>query len=307
MEVRELAEPPVPASPPQLEDLDEEPRRLVAALTRSRRGVVRVRSAADRLAVLDLAIRVFQTGHLMIVASTRSAARTVARALRAGRAEPVGCFIRQPTRSDVGIQVGTAGSLDPTVAGVVVFADATQVLHERVRRDVSRLPRQRIYGLLDERRNLSRRERLVIEGYVGPVIGRLGLRGRRTGRGAGRLRRLARRRAAGRTDRTGMEADVDLGQPANATKRQPGWRRPWPAATSRRRGRTACSSTAIRSSGLPAMVGSPSWSSRPSTPASSAACCRDGPCCAPAGRPSATAGERMRPGKIATDRPGQRS
>ena len=267
---------------------------------------MRVRSAADRLAVLDLAIRVFQTGHLMIVASTRSAARTVARALRAGRAEPVRCFIRQPTRSDVGIQVGTAGSLDPTVAGVVVFADATQVLHERVRRDVSASHASGSTGCSTSG-DLGRRERLVIEGYVGPVIGRLGRAGRRPGRGAGRLRRLARRRAAGQTDRTRMEADVDLGNRRRneATARlaaalaEGDVRTPWayglfldgdPSPPSSR-----------RSSGRrPGRVAR----ARPRHRRPAAGMGRAVPA---AGRPSATAGDRMRPGKIATDRPGQRS
>jgi hypothetical protein len=86
----------------------------------------------------------------------------------------VGCFTRQHTTSDVRIQVGTAGGLDLADAKVVLFTDARHVLHERVRRYVLFLRRQRIYGLLDGWRGLSRRERLVIEGHIGPAIGQVG-------------------------------------------------------------------------------------------------------------------------------------
>ena len=47
-------------------------------------------------------------------------------------------------------------------------------MREGVRGRLLILRRQRVLGLLDERLVLSRRERLVIEGYAGPVIGRIG-------------------------------------------------------------------------------------------------------------------------------------
>ena len=84
------------------------------------------------------------------------------------------CYTRQLTTSDARIQVGTDGGLDLLGPGVVLFTDARHVLREGVRGRLLILRRQRVLGLLDERLVLSRRERLVIEGYAGPVIGRIG-------------------------------------------------------------------------------------------------------------------------------------
>ena len=108
--------------------------------------------------------------------STRAEARAVAAALRGGREEPVACYVRQYTRSDVRIQVGTAGSLELGDSDVVVLADAGLALHERVQRGPLLLGRTRVCGLLGDRPGLSRRERSVIEGHLGPVVGRLGRR-----------------------------------------------------------------------------------------------------------------------------------
>lgn len=164
----------VPASMVDLLGEREDIVRLAAALAGSRRGVLAARSRGHRLAALRLIIRLFPAGKIMVFASTRAEAKKIARDLSSRAAEPIACFTRQLTRSDVRVQVGTLGGLDPTVAGVVVFADARQALHARARRDLAHLGRQRIYGLLDDRAGLGRRERLLIEAGIGPVIGRLG-------------------------------------------------------------------------------------------------------------------------------------
>jgi hypothetical protein len=174
VEVRDLTEPLITASPAGLPDLADDRRRLATALAGSRRGVVHYRTADERLATIKLALGLFPTGRLMVVTTTRGEARKIARALRAGRDEPVGCFTRQFTRSDVRLQVGTAGGLDPTVAAVIVFSDARQVLHQRLRSDLMYLRRPRLYGLLDAQCGLGRRERLAIEACLGPVIGGIG-------------------------------------------------------------------------------------------------------------------------------------
>ncbi len=164
----------VPASMVDLVGEREDIVRLAAALAGSRRGVLAARSRDHRLAALRLIIRLLQDGKIMIIASTLAEPKKIARDLSSRTAEPSGCFTRQLNRSDVRVQVGTLGGLDPTVAGVVVFADARQALHARARRDLASLGRQRIYGLFDDRDWLGRRERLLIEAGIGPVIGRLG-------------------------------------------------------------------------------------------------------------------------------------
>ncbi len=174
VELQDLAEPTVPASAPDGADLDDDGQRLAAILARCRRAVLQVRSPGDRLAAIELALRLFPTGRFMIVTMTRSEARKIARILQAGREEPVACYTRQLTTSDARIQVGTDGGLDLLGPGVVLFTDARHVLREGVRGRLLILRRQRGLGLLDERLVLSRRERLVIEGYAGPVIGRIG-------------------------------------------------------------------------------------------------------------------------------------
>jgi hypothetical protein len=173
-EVKDVAEPPVPAAMATADGLDAAGRRLAAALAASRRGVVLARSNRERMAVIRQAIDLFSTARIMVVTKTRGEARRIGEALRSGRGEPVDVYTRQPTTSDARIQVGTAGSLDLSIAGVVLLVDATQTLHDGVGECLLLLRRARVYGLLDDRRRLVRRERLVIEGNLGPVIGRLG-------------------------------------------------------------------------------------------------------------------------------------
>jgi hypothetical protein len=173
VEVQDEAGTLIPAAPPAA-GLHADRRRLAAALAGRRMGVVLARSDAERLAFMGLVLDLFAPGRVMVVTKTRDEAWEVCRALQAGRDEPVACYTRQFTRSDARIQVGTAGSLDLAGARVVVFMDATQVQHERVRPHLRILRRQRLFGLHDDRVDLSRREQLVLEGYLGPVIGRLG-------------------------------------------------------------------------------------------------------------------------------------
>ncbi len=174
VDVQDRAESVVPASKPDLVGERADIVRLAAVLAGSRRGLVAARSRGHRLAALRLIIRLFPAGKIMVFASTRAEAKKIARDLSSRAEEPIACFTRQLTRSDFRVQVGTLGGLDPTVAGVVVLADARQALHARARREHAYLGRQRIYGLLDDRDGLGRRERLLIEAGIGPVIGRLG-------------------------------------------------------------------------------------------------------------------------------------
>jgi hypothetical protein len=156
VEVQDFAEPPVPAAMAVADALDADRRQLAAELAASRRGVVLTRSACERTAVIELAIELFAPAKVMVVTKTRREAWGIGKALRAGRQEPVAIFTRQHTTSDVRIQVGTAGSLDLVHAGVVILADATQALHNRIAHDVLLLARPRIYGLYDDRRRLTR-------------------------------------------------------------------------------------------------------------------------------------------------------
>lgn len=174
VEVRDEGEPTIAAAPVDDLGLDPDRRRLAADLAGCRRGVVLALTRADRIATIDLILELFAPGRVMIVTKTRDEAREISRALRAGRREPVACYTRQRTQSDIRVQVGTAGGLDLADARVVIFADATQALHEGIRNYRDVLRRQRIYGLLDPRVDPARRERLVIEACLGPVVGRVG-------------------------------------------------------------------------------------------------------------------------------------
>ena len=154
--------------------LTAEREQIASVLAGSRRGVLLAGSRAERFALLGLILDLFRTGRRMIVTKTRSEARSLSALLRSCRGEPIGCFTQQYTRSDVGIQVGTAGSLVLADASVVILTDATQAAHQRVSRQLAQLDRQRVYGLLDDRVELSHCDRLTIEGYIGPLLGRTG-------------------------------------------------------------------------------------------------------------------------------------
>ncbi len=73
------------------------------------------------------------------------------------------------------MRVGTEPTMDLSCAAVVVFTDARQVLHRRVLRQLSMIWKRRAYGFLGPEADLSRREWLVVEASLGPVVGRLGV------------------------------------------------------------------------------------------------------------------------------------
>jgi hypothetical protein len=174
VEIRDEAEPVTPAAPSGARgELDEDLRGLADRLEPRRRGVVLVRSGRDRLRAIELIVRMFPRGRV-VVAKTRREARQIVRHLGASLDEPIDFCTRGLTLSEIRVRVGTEGSLDLALGSVVVFADATSVLHERLRPMWRVLRRQRVYGMLDDGLRPGRRERLVIEGYVGPVIARLG-------------------------------------------------------------------------------------------------------------------------------------
>jgi hypothetical protein len=179
-EIEDLTDPLIPDPAPEIPDAaDDEERAILAALAGNRRGVIPVRSDRDRLAVLGRAMKVFAKHRIIVVAATRAEARKIDRHLRAILKEPVACCTRGLAYTDARVRVGTIGSLDPTVGQVIFFTGATQVLRADVPARLAICPRPRIYGLIDEQVALSRRQRLVIEAWVGPVIGRHGPAGER--------------------------------------------------------------------------------------------------------------------------------
>jgi hypothetical protein len=180
VEIQDRGIPPISNVEPDVVNVTSyEQRAFVVALAGNRRGVIEVRSDRDRFEVIELVLRVFAQYPVAIVTKTRREARKLSRHLTATLKEPVDCCTRGLTGSDIRVRVGTIGSLDLTLASVVLFTDASQVLHKDVQRLLQMLRDQRVYGLLDDRLALSRRERLVIEGSVGPVISRHGQSGDR--------------------------------------------------------------------------------------------------------------------------------
>ena len=151
---------------PDLAGIVDPPVDLAGSLEGNRRGVIQVRSDRDRLGVIELVPRVFPRHPVAIVTPTRGEARKVCRLLRATR-ESRWTVARAAGRARTSAFESARSTLDLTVAGVVLFADATQILHEDVPLRLRILRRQRIYGLLGDRPGLGRRERLVIEAYPG--------------------------------------------------------------------------------------------------------------------------------------------
>ena len=171
--------------------------------------------------------------------------------------------------------------MDLSGAAVVVFTEARQVLHRRVCQ-LSMIWKRRAYGFLGPEADLSRREWLVVEASLGPVVGRLGVPDDH----------LVEIQAGFADWPGGEQPDRPLGLEwkrasiwhilPDATWRLPGWQGPWPVAMPRSHGITACSTSSIRNS---AKAGAwPSWSSPPSTPMSSRGCCRVGVSCGPSHR-----------------------
>jgi hypothetical protein len=176
VEIEDRTDPLIPDPAPEFPEVaGEEQRAIVAALAGNRRGAIEVRSDRDRLAVLGLAMKVFTKHRIAIVTATRAAARKIGRYLRSILNEPVQLCTRGLAYSDARVRVGTIGSLDLELAQVIIFAQAAQVLHKDGPDRLAICRRPRIYGLLDARLDLSRRQRLLIEARLGPEIGRHGL------------------------------------------------------------------------------------------------------------------------------------
>ncbi len=174
VEIEDLAEPASAApTPDSLGGLDDPRHGFVTSMTAARRGVIQVGFGSDKLAVIELLPKMFERQPIVIITKSRGESKKISRRLRATLKEPVACCTRGRSGSETRVRVGTEPSLDLSLAAVVVFADARQILHRRVRDQLLIFRRQRIYGLLDDQHGLSYRERLVLEAYLGPVLGRL--------------------------------------------------------------------------------------------------------------------------------------
>jgi hypothetical protein len=175
VEVHDLSEPcsPAPVSDPA-GLVDQNKRDIVTALAGNRRGVVRARSDRDKTAALELLLKTYPQHRFMIVTKTEKEARKIASHLQDIVGEPVDFCTRGSGRSEVRVRVGTERSLDFTATTVLVFADALQVLHKSIEPRLRICHTQRIYGVLDDQLTLSGREALLIEAWLGPVIGGIG-------------------------------------------------------------------------------------------------------------------------------------
>jgi hypothetical protein len=77
--------------------------------------------------------------------------------------------------SEERLRVATAGSLDPWWSDLVLIVEVSDAITRLFQRTMSELKNgQAAYGFVDESKRLGARERLRLEGVLGPIIHRLG-------------------------------------------------------------------------------------------------------------------------------------
>jgi hypothetical protein len=162
--------------PPCVPYIGQEGRRQLAfALFSHARGVVRVPTFHAQRDFLDFVVTMWPNKSFRIVSPTRSQANRLADHLTKVLRQPVAYQTRGYSSSDLRVRVGTLGSVDLR-GDIVILLDARQVLGNRMAQALAAYNRAQLYGLIDDRRPMSRYEQIRVESLIGPVIGSLGVR-----------------------------------------------------------------------------------------------------------------------------------
>jgi hypothetical protein len=159
--------------------LDPDALAVVETLVRTRRGQIAVPGRDDRVALVAHLARALPGAGITVLFASRDQAGDFCHCLRRHASEPVLLVLRGFYRAEVRLRVCTFGSFDPSAADLVIFGEATDALHSKGRKLLPHLLNQKIFGFAEPEVQLGARERLLLEGFLGPVVAEWPSRGAR--------------------------------------------------------------------------------------------------------------------------------
>jgi hypothetical protein len=165
-------------------DLDEQalarlgPREaaFIASLRAQHRGLISAPKIDDRVALVAAAALAFPHACISIGVASRSLAVSFHARLCRRLHEPVALHHKHGVVfSEERLRVATAGSLDPWWSDLVFFVEASDAITRLFLPTMSELQDgQAALGFIDKSMRLGARERLRLEGCLGPIIHRVG-------------------------------------------------------------------------------------------------------------------------------------
>jgi hypothetical protein len=144
---------------------------FVQTLVQNRRGQVIAPRLHDRVALVAAAATALPAARITVVAASRSGAQSFFDRLGLRLREKLVLFNSGGVvRCDARLKVTTWASLDEGTTDLLVFADATDVLSQRFLEAFAQLTNQHVFGFLARDDRLGARERMRLEGLLGPVV-----------------------------------------------------------------------------------------------------------------------------------------
>jgi hypothetical protein len=149
---------------------------FVAAIRAQRRGLIAAPRLEDRVALVAAVALALPQACISIGVASRALAASFHAKLSRRLHEPVALHHKHGVVfSEERVRVATAGSLDPWCSDVVIFVEATDAITSLFRPTMNALNQgQAAFGFVDESNQLGERERLRLEGCLGPIIHRIG-------------------------------------------------------------------------------------------------------------------------------------
>jgi hypothetical protein len=149
---------------------------FIGMLRAQHRGLISAPRLEDRVALVAAAALALPHACISIGVASRSLAVSFHSRLSRRLREPVALHHKHGVVfSEERLRVATAGSLDPWWSDLVLFVEASDAITRLFQPTMSELKNgQAAYGFVDESKRLGACERLRLEGFLGPIIHRVG-------------------------------------------------------------------------------------------------------------------------------------
>jgi hypothetical protein len=149
---------------------------FIASIRAQHRGLISAPKIEDRVALVAAAAVALPHARVSIGVASRALAVSFHARLSRWLREPVALHHKHGVVfSEERLRVATAGSLDPWWSDLVLFVESTDAVTGLFLPTMSELKHgQAAFGFVDESKRLGERERLRLEGCLGPIIHRVG-------------------------------------------------------------------------------------------------------------------------------------
>jgi hypothetical protein len=149
---------------------------FISTIRAQHRGLIAAPRLEDRVALVAAAAVALPHACISIGVASRSLAASFHARLSRRLREPVALHHKHGVVfSEERLRVATAGSLDPWWSDLVFFVEASDAITRLFLPTMSELQDgQAAFGFIDKSKRLGARERLRLEGFLGPIIHRVG-------------------------------------------------------------------------------------------------------------------------------------